>query len=82
MRRTHTTSAPQRPHSPPTFDIDVAALERTYKDSQRRLHPDKYSTAGEQERAHSEHHAALVNEAYSTLRRPLTRARYLVRGHP
>lgn len=67
-------------NSKPTFDVDVSALERTYKSMQRRLHPDKFSTSSHpEERAHSENQAALVNQAYSTLRTPLSRARYLVR---
>ncbi len=65
-------------HSKPSFDVDVTELERTYKAMQRRLHPDKFSTANPKERAHSEDQAALVNQAYSTLRTPLARARYLV----
>lgn len=61
-----------------TFDIDEASLERRYKLLQWTLHPDKAVTRSPQERGFSAEHAAHINQAYGVLRRPLSRANYLV----
>ena len=47
---------------------------------QKILHPDKFSTRSETERAHSADQASLVNRAYAVLRDPLARAKYMLRG--
>lgn len=65
--------------SPPTFELDNSSLEAKYKALQGRLHPDRFSLASRREQAYSTDQAALVNRAYDILRRPLARARYLVR---
>eukprot|EP00887_Chlorella_sp_A99_P007239 scaffold2.g7239.t1 len=62
----------------PSFDVDVGGLERRYRDLQRRLHPDKFSTASELEREYSQQQAAVVNLAYEVLKRPLRRAHYIL----
>lgn len=54
-------------------------LESRYKSLQRSLHPDKFSMATEAEKGLSAEQATAVNHAYSILRRPLSRANYLVR---
>ena len=71
---------PPRCCRPRTFDLDAATLERAYKRLQTGLHPDKFATAGPEERAHSAEQSARVNAAYAILKSPLRRARYLVRG--
>lgn len=63
---------------PPAFEIDAAALERRYKLLQWSLHPDKAAARSEQERGLSAEAAARINQAYGVLRRPLSRANYLV----
>jgi len=64
------------------FDLVPQALELAFKEAQKLLHPDKFTTRGEEERRHSAAQAARVNAAYATLRAPLPRARYLVRLPP
>ncbi|GBF88744.1 iron-sulfur cluster co-chaperone mitochondrial [Raphidocelis subcapitata] len=62
----------------PTFDIDTAALERRYKLLQWTLHPDKSVARTPQEQGFSAEHASHVNQAYGVLRKPLSRANYLL----
>jgi molecular chaperone HscB len=64
---------------PVGFDVDAADLGARYRELQRRLHPDRYASATDQERRLSMQLAALVNEAYQTLKDPVRRARYLLR---
>lgn len=66
----------------PTFDLDIVELESKYKALQRRLHPDRFSTAPEQQKEYSLEQASIVNQAYEVLKRPLQRATYLVRLCP
>ena len=62
----------------PAFDIDTAELTSRYRELQKKLHPDKYATAGAKERAAAMQQATIVNDAYNTLKNPLLRARYLL----
>ncbi len=64
---------------PVAFDIDVADLSTRYREIQRRLHPDKFSSASDQDRRLSVQMTALVNEAFQTLKDPLKRGRYVLR---
>lgn len=63
------------------FRIDSAALERTYKDMQATVHPDRHASLPEAQRRVSMQWAARLNEAYRTLRAPLSRAQYLLQVH-
>lgn len=63
---------------PPSFNVDTATLERTYRDLQSAVHPDRYAHTPETERRLSMQWATRVNEAYRTLKDPLARAQYLL----
>jgi molecular chaperone HscB len=62
----------------PSYALDPAALERSYLDLQRRLHPDRFATRPERERRYSAEQSVAVNEAYAVLKAPLGRARYML----
>lgn len=63
---------------PVRFRLDAALLDRRYLEMQSRVHPDRFASAGESERRLSLQWATRVNEAYQTLKKPLSRARYLL----
>ncbi len=63
---------------PVGFDVDVADLAVRYRDLQRRVHPDRFSSASAEERRLSMQLTTLVNEAYQTLKDPVRRGRYLL----
>ena len=63
---------------PVRFSVEPASLERSYRDLQSRVHPDKFAAASEPERRVAMQWAARANEAYRTLRHPVERARYLL----
>ena len=63
---------------PPRFALDPASLERSYRDLQSRVHPDKFAAASEPERRVAMQWATRANEAYRTLRHPVERARYVL----
>lgn len=62
----------------PGFEIDPQYLAERYRELQRQVHPDRFAGASDQERLLSVQQAAQVNEAYQTLKSPLSRARYLL----
>lgn len=66
---------------PQLFRLDPAELDRHYLELQTRVHPDKSAHLSDAERRLSLQWATLTNEAYQTLKRPLERARYLLRIH-
>jgi len=63
---------------PATFALDASRLERSYRDLQSRVHPDRFASRTEAERRVAMQWATRANEAYRTLRDPLARARYLL----
>ncbi|MCR4301577.1 MAG: co-chaperone HscB [Sulfuricaulis sp.] len=63
---------------PVSFDIDADDLTSRYRELQRRVHPDKFANASDQERRLSLQMTAMVNEAYLTLKDPVRRGRYLL----
>jgi molecular chaperone HscB len=66
---------------PVDFIIDGAALAERYRDLQRVVHPDRYANGTEQEQRLSLQQATRINEAYETLKNPVTRAQYLLSLH-
>jgi molecular chaperone HscB len=62
----------------PRFYIDTAVLDQSYRDIQRHVHPDRYAHAADAERRISMQMSAHANQAYRTLKKPDSRARYLL----
>jgi molecular chaperone HscB len=63
---------------PPKLNLDVAALEKTFYELSRKLHPDLNARAGAQEQEWSLEQSSLLNDAYRTLRDPIKRTEYLL----
>lgn len=63
----------------PAYQLDLAHLEQRYRDLQAQVHPDKFSHATDAERRMSMQWSTHANEAYQTLKQPISRARYLLK---
>jgi len=61
------------------FEIDLDSLEREFHRLSRKLHPDRFARATQQEREWSLADTALLNDAYRTLKDPLHRTEYLLK---
>ena len=68
-------------HLPVSFQMDSAALDVAYRDVQREVHPDKFTTASDAEKRLAAQWATRANEAYQTLKSPLNRGRYFLKIH-
>ncbi len=66
---------------PSAFHIDMERLDQAYREIQTLVHPDKFTHLGEQEKRLSMQWATHANEAYQALKKPLSRARYLLHLH-
>ncbi|WP_047395624.1 Fe-S protein assembly co-chaperone HscB [Chitinibacter sp. ZOR0017] len=66
---------------PEQFALDGKALDSQYRARVAEYHPDKFATAADAERRLSLQAATHINEAYQTLKAPLSRARYLLLRH-
>src|SRR3990167_5428696 len=63
---------------PVAFDIDTDELAVRYRALQRRVHPDKFANASDQDRRLSLQMTALINEGFHTLKDPVRRGLYLL----
>ncbi|XP_013879473.1 iron-sulfur cluster co-chaperone protein HscB [Austrofundulus limnaeus] len=61
-----------------TFTVDTQKLQTRYLQLQRSLHPDNFSQKSVKELEYSESQSALVNKAYETLLKPLSRGLYML----
>jgi molecular chaperone HscB len=64
---------------PRKLNLDTAALEKEFYALSRKLHPDVFGQAGEQERSWSLEQSSMLNDAYRTLKDPIKRTQYLLR---
>jgi molecular chaperone HscB len=65
----------------PRLNLDLAELEHEFHRLSRRLHPDRFARAGENEKQWSLADTALLNDAYRTLKDPIHRTEYLLKLH-
>ena len=65
----------------PAYALETEALERSYREIQSRVHPDRFARAGDAERRASLQWTTRVNEAYRVLKDPVQRAKHLLELH-
>ena len=63
---------------PRHLQIDLAALEKEFYAQSRRLHPDRFAARPDAEQAEALTRSSALNDAYRTLRDPITRTEYLL----
>lgn len=64
---------------PRRLALDTKTLETRFYEMSRQLHPDMHSRKSTAERIKAEDQTALLNNAYRTLRDPISRAEYLLK---
>ena len=65
----------------PSLDLDLESLEQEFHRLSRKLHPDRFARAQENEKEWSLADTALLNDAYRTLKEPIHRTEYLLKLH-
>jgi molecular chaperone HscB len=60
----------------PSYTINLKTLEKHYFEAQKKNHPDQFSGT---EKADALRQSALINQAYTTLKNPLSRAACLLK---
>jgi molecular chaperone HscB len=63
------------------LSLDLTALQKSFYDLSRRLHPDRFQRGDPRERQYSLEATALLNDAWRTLRDPVERAEYVLKRH-
>jgi len=66
---------------PAHYQLDTQALATRFQDLQRQYHPDRFANQPQAEQLAAVQHSATINQAWLTLRNPLTRAEYLLSLH-
>ena len=62
----------------PRFDLDLAQLEQAFHARSAEVHPDRFASAPAAERVAALSRSMDLNQAYKTLKRPVSRAEYLL----
>jgi molecular chaperone HscB len=65
----------------PRLNLDLGSLEHEFHRLSRKLHPDRFARSNENEKQWSLADTALLNDAYRTLKDPITRTEYLLKLH-
>ncbi len=63
----------------PKLAIDPDDLKKRFYDRSRQWHPDRFSRSSSEEKQRSEEMTSMLNDAFRTLREPVTRAEYFLR---
>jgi len=63
---------------PVGFHLNIPDLTERYRELQKTVHPDRFANASDRDRRLAVQHAANINEAFSILKSPIKRARYLL----
>lgn len=63
---------------PATLDIDKQQLSQSYQTLQKLTHPDKFASGTDQQKRIALQKNAQLNDAYSVLKHPLSRAQHLL----
>lgn len=62
----------------PRFSIDLNSLERSFRQLQSEVHPDKHASNTQSEQRLALQQSTLINDGYQTLRNPTSRAQFLI----
>ena len=60
------------------LDLDTEALQRTFYELSRQLHPDRYGRRSPEEQQYALEASAILNDAWRVLRDPVQRAEYVL----
>lgn len=63
----------------PKLALDPEDLKKRFYDRSRQWHPDRFSRASSEEKQKSEEMTSMLNDAFRTLRDPVSRAEYFLR---
>ena len=63
---------------PVAWEVDFEQLDIKFRALQKALHPDRYATKNDFEKRLAVQTAATINQAYQTIKNPLSRAQYLL----
>ncbi|NVK23517.1 MAG: co-chaperone HscB [Gammaproteobacteria bacterium] len=66
---------------PISFNIDLDQLHAQYRELQKAVHPDHHASGSDSQKLLSVQKASEINDAFQTLKNPLTRAEYMVSEH-
>ncbi len=63
---------------PIDFHLNIQDLTERYRELQKTVHPDRFASASDRDRRLAVQQAANINEAFTILKSPIKRARYLL----
>lgn len=66
---------------PTTYQIDLNLLSERYQKLQKSVHPDQFAHGSDNQKLLAVQKSSEINDAYETLKNPLTRAEYMVAEH-
>ena len=66
-------------NAPLSYDINLKKVGDIYLELQKKVHPDRYANASDQEKRIAMQQTSLINQAFQTLKDPVSRAQYMLK---
>ena len=64
---------------PVAYEVDMNGISQLYRDLQKAVHPDRFASGSEQQRRIAMQQTSLINQAFQTLKDPVSRAQYMLK---
>lgn len=64
---------------PVSIEVDLNKVSESYHDLQKEFHPDRFSNSDESERRAAVQTTSLINQAFQTLKEPISRVQYMLK---
>lgn len=65
--------------APLSYKIDLDNIGKVFLELQKTVHPDRYANSGDQEKRIAMQQTSLINQAFQTLKEPVSRAQYMLK---
>ena len=66
-------------NAPLSYEVDLKKISEIFLELQKNSHPDRYANSSDQEKRIAMQQTSLINQAFQTLKNPVSRAQYMLK---